>query len=233
MKQILNIISGMLIQTRILWKSLLLYIYLPVLTMLGLTLIMILTIPSINPSTLFRDITARAELPFYTGFMSQIGAQIWTAALTVTTCSYFFLKVVQKGLPSQISFLVFASIFTAVLLVDDLFLFHEQIAPDYLLIDQKLVYGGYLSLAAAFVYFNRNEILSSDYLILVLALLFLGASIFFDVFDGRLNRLLFQGSERGEHILVFLEDGSKFVGIATWCGYYVRYAYSILRANLS
>ena len=105
-------------------------------------------------------------------------------------------------------------------MLDDIFLFHEEVAPNYLHIDEKFVMATYLLLGVAFVFLNRNEILSSEYLLLLLALAMLGTSIFLDALpiDDLGLRYFFKRLE------IFLEDGFKFAGIATWLIYFVRYA---------
>ena len=70
------------------------------------------------------------------------------------------------------------------------------------------------------MFWNREEILSSEYLLLALALAMLGISAFLDALpiDDFGLRYFWTRLE------VFLEDGSRFAGIATWLIYFVRYA---------
>jgi hypothetical protein len=70
------------------------------------------------------------------------------------------------------------------------------------------------------VFSNWQEILASEYLILMLALGMFGISIFLDV----LSIQDFEVRYFWEQLEIFLEDGFKFGGIATWLTYFVRYA---------
>ena len=80
--------------------------------------------------------------------------------------------------------------------------------------------AAYLLLGVAFVFFNRNEILSSEYFLLGLALALLGASVFLDALPIEDFGLRYFW----KRLEIFLEDGFKFAGITTWMIYFVRYA---------
>lgn len=167
-----------------------------------------------------RDIVATGKLPFFAGFVSQLGGMLWCASLTVCLFSLLILRPRNGSLIASRRFLLQAALLTGVLLLDDIFLFHEEVAPEYLHIGEKFVMAGYLLLGIAFVFFNRNEILSSEYFLLGLALALLGASVFLDALpiDDFGLRYFWKRLE------IFLEDGFKFAGIATWLIYFVRYA---------
>ena len=112
------------------------------------------------------------------------------------------------------------------LLVDDIFLFHEEIAPRYLHIGEKYIIALYLVVGLVFVLSNLKEILSSEFLVLSIALAMFGLSIFLDAlpiddFDLRYF---------WEQLEIFLEDGFKFAGIATWLMYFVRYSVREMQA---
>ena len=225
MDQIKTIVQDLMQQARTLWKYLLLYFYLPVFIVF-LTAVVITKInPAIEPEHLFRDITALAEIPFYTGFVSQLGALLWAASVTSCFLALFAIRKFNSGSPQCRRFLLHAGLFSTFLMLDDMFLFHEEIAPTYLLMGQKEVYLAYFLVALAFLYFNRHEILSSEYLLLVIALAAFGLSIFLDViadnFFEEIESSLFETYE------AFSEDGLKFIGIATWLAFYLRYIHNI------
>ena len=60
---------------------------------------------------------------------------------------------------------------------------HEDIGPDYLRIGEKTIVIGYFLCTLFFMISNRKEILSSDYLVLGLALSLFAISIFLDAAD--------------------------------------------------
>jgi hypothetical protein len=106
-----------------------------------------------------------------------------------------------------------------VLLLDDIFLFHEEIAPEYLHIPERLVIVLYLALGIVFVASNWREMLNSEYLLLALSLSLFGGSIVLDALpiEG------FNVPYFWEQLEIFFEDGFKFAGIATWLTFFSRY----------
>jgi hypothetical protein len=221
MKQIKTVFEDLKKQANAAWKYLLLSFYVPAFIVLFTAVMMTLVSPSIEPQSLFRDITASTGSPFYTGFVSQLGALLWAASVTTCLFALYVLKNINSGSSQSRRFLLHAGLFSAFLMLDDMFLFHEEVARDYLGLGQKEVYLAYLLIAASFLYFNRAEILSSDYLIMGLALVMFGLSISLDSIED-----LFYEQLRGslyEKYEVFYEDGFKFLGIVTWLAFYVRY----------
>lgn len=150
------------------------------------------------------------------GAISNLGILLW--ATTVAVC-LFTATVLQKHHPEapQRTFLLCFGLFTSVLMIDDLFMIHEEIAPRYLFVDEVYVLGMYgLLLGGGIVYFGR-VILSTPYAYLLTALLFFGGSIVIDlVWD--------VWSEWP----VFLEDSAKFLGIVSWLGYFSIICYAAL-----
>lgn len=221
MDQIKAVYQNLVEQARATWKYLLLYFYLPVFIVLLMALAFIIIKPSVEPEDLFRDITALAELPLYTGFVSQLGVLLWAASATSCFFAFFVMRKLNSGSLQSRRFLLHAGLLSSFLMLDDMFLFHEDFAVSYLFMDQKQVYLVYLLVVLAFLYFNRHEILSGKYLLLVIAMIMFGLSIFLDVIEDtffeQIKGTLYETYE------VFFEDGLKFVGIATWLAYYLRY----------
>lgn len=217
MHEIIKLAAGARSQWRTLWRTLL-FLYLPIgLLFVGVG-ILSRVVEDASLQFFLRDITATGDLPFFAGFVSQLDAVLWSASLTVCFFSLLLMRR-NSGLAASKRFLLHGGILTAMLLLDDIFLFHEEVAPEYLHIGEKYVIGVYLITGIFFVISNRDEILSSEYLILFLALALFGMSIFLDAipideFDLRYF---------WEQLEVFLEDGFKFAGIATWLTYFVRY----------
>ena len=67
-------------------------------------------------------------------------------------------------------FLLHAGILTGMQLADNIFLFHEEVAPKYLPIGKKFIIAIYLAMEWVFLLSNPDKIHSSDFLILFLAL---------------------------------------------------------------
>jgi hypothetical protein len=107
------------------------------------------------------------------------------------------------------------------MLVDDLFLFHGDIAPKYLGINKSFVLAVYLLLILYFLYSNWTEILSSEYFLLLLALVLFGGSSFLDILPLDSSGV----PHLGRQVRYILEDAVKFAGIATWLTYLSRYGF--------
>jgi hypothetical protein len=219
MNEIRKYTSGALVQGRQLWRTLL-FVYLAIGLLFAGVGFLSQVVNGASLEFFLRDIVATGKLPFFAGFVSQLGGMLWCASLTVCLFSLLILRRQNGSLASSKRFMLQAAILTGVLLLDDIFLFHEEVAPNYLHIPENLVMAGYLLLGVAFVFLNVNEILSSEYLLLGLALAMLGISIFLDALpiDDLGLRYFWKRLE------IFLEDGFKFAGIATWLIYFVRYA---------
>lgn len=213
-----QISHGLVSQLRDLWKLLFL-IYLPIsLLFIGVG-ILSRAVDHVSLAFFLRDIVATGKLPFFAGFVSQLGALLWSASLTVCLFSLLLLPRHTDRLMPTRRFLFHAAILTAVLLLDDIFLFHEEIAPEYLHIPERIVIVLYLILGVVFVFANWREMLASDYLILGLSLALFGSSIFLDALpiEG------FHVPYFWEQLEIFFEDGFKFAGIATWLTFFTRY----------
>jgi hypothetical protein len=203
------------------------FLYLPIVLLFVLAGVLSRTIDNVSLAFLLRDVTATGKLPFFAGFVSQLGAILWSASLTV--CLFALLMIHRQAsiLSGARRFLLYGSILTLILLLDDIFLLHEEFATDYLHMKERYVYAGYMVVAAGFVLLNWKEFLSSEYALLLLAFVLFATSIFFDVLP--LDDL--DLPHFWEQLELFLEDGFKFAGIATWLLYFARYAIQRIERN--
>lgn len=221
-------IAGVIAQFKVLWKLLVL-LYIPI----GLLFIVLRVIShysdQITLSYLTRDVAAIANLPFYAGLISQMGGLIWAASLAICIFAVITLGRQNQAFRAPRRLLFHASILTAVLLVDDMFQFHEEIGEDYLGISEKVTVLALASLGIFFLFANLREILTSEYLLLGLALAFLGLSVFLDAAD--LEELGAVGRFFNDQLQTFAEDGVKFAGIVTWLVYFARYSYQRIRIS--
>lgn len=222
-----QIIRGVFGQLNQLWR-LLLFLYASILVFFVILDLISRTSDKITLSYFTRDITAIGHLPFFAGLVSQLGGLLWAATLAICLFTFFILKRGGQEAGSARRFLLQAAILTAVLLLDDFFQFHESIGPDYLHVSEKMVVLAYGIYTLFFLFSNFNEILRSEYLILGLALGLFGLSVAMDglhledidMFSGFMN----------EQLSIFLEDGLKFVGVATWLVFFARYGYQKITA---
>lgn len=146
--------------------------------------------------------------PFY-GFLSNMGIILWCATGSICLFSAVLLRQSEKKSRTA-SFLFYSGLITFLLMMDDFFMLHEIIFPEFLGIPENLIYIVYIFLIGFYLFRFRSHILETDYTILILSFLFLGFSLVID-------RLPFYMP--GHFIF---EDGLKFFAIVTWIGYFIR-----------
>jgi len=165
-----------------------------------------------------RDPANTFDSAFYIGSITYIGAILWT--VTATTCLFASLVLRSRGGSGDLQtsrFLLVSGLFTAMLLFDDLFLFHEIVFPKYLGISDYVTFSVYAAIALSYVVVFRRLILSTPFLTLILAGALLGLGMIADkLYDDALDT----------SAKFLIEDGLKFMGITTWFVYYVRLAVS-------
>lgn len=191
-------------------KTILAYVLVLLLPMIAiLAALVVVSLQFDIPISVFtRDPAAVAHVPLYSGFISNLGVLFWCATVAIS----FFTVVTlvntdHDGKP--LLFLLALSIQTALLMLDDLFLFHEKIYPKIFHIPEKgafVIYGIYL--LACLVYF-RAVVLKSNYFVLLLSFALLGLSIVVDTFP--------EGWSQFHHLF---EDGFKLLGIVSWFAYF-------------
>jgi hypothetical protein len=186
----------------------LLLLYLPILALLFLVTIAALS-PHIALSSLTRDMAAIAHVHPLVGVVSNVGILLWCATVVICLFSRSLLR--QQGLHAEARFLLWAGLLTLVLMVDDLFMIHEYIAPVHFHVNEKLVLASYACGAGAYLLKFRRLILAANYQLLAAAMVLFTASMIVDMADGR-----------GWWGLG--EDGSKILGIASWLGYHATMA---------
>lgn len=157
-----------------------------------------------------------AEVSVYIAFLSNVGITMWCFTVATLFLSYKLAK--DLGRPKRIQRFLFSSgLLTVLMLVDDLFLLHDVVMPVYLHISEKLFYLFYGSSVLALLYFYREVILRTDYILFLLAFVFMAGSVITDV-------LLAFGIEIYDVYL--FEDGFKFMGIVSWLVYFARTSYN-------
>lgn len=182
----------------------LLLLYLPILALLFLVAIAG-TFPNISLSSLTRDMAAIAHVHPLIGVVSNVGVLLWCA--TAVICLFSFSLLRQQGLHAEARFLLWAGLMTIVLLVDDLFMIHEYIAPVHFHVNEKVILVGHACGAAAYLLSHRRLILAANYQLLAAAMVLFTASMLVDIANGA-----------GWWNLA--EDGFKVLGIASWLGYF-------------
>jgi hypothetical protein len=161
-------------------------------------------------AVLTRDPAATFEVPPYVGFLSNATMLVWSAAATIC----LFGAAMTPSAHAFRSCLLFAGLLTVTLMLDDMYMGHEKLAPVYLGIPEKVVFLVYAIAAFYWLIRYRDVILATDYRLLVLAFIFLGASLGIDVLD---SRGWFPIDDP-----YLLEDGAKIAGVIFWLAYFVQ-----------
>lgn len=150
------------------------------------------------------------------GLVSNLGIAMWTASATLTTFIGLWLTA-QGGFSRLAVFLLFASGFTVVLLLDDLLMLHEFVFPS-MGIAEEWIYATYLGGGLAYGALALMTFRWARLGLLVLAGGFLGGSVAVDVF-----------SDDGWWWSAYLlEDGLKLFGIFAWFGFHASICYAAI-----
>jgi hypothetical protein len=187
-------------------------VWMPGLVLVGLALAVALT-SDVTLRTLMQDATTVLNGPFYVGSLSLAGIIGWSLAAGV---SLFTALAAPRALRGQLrSFLLAAGALSAVFLVDDAFLVHDEIVPLYLGISGELIGVAYIIVTAGILYIFRRVIATTNYVLLGAALLLLGMSAAVDIASTSLTAVV------PTNVIALGEDGTKLIGIWTWCAYLV------------
>ena len=205
-------------------RTVILTVFLPV-----VLIYLVLAVQRLVPvSLLLRDANAEVHDPqggvmFYRGALSNIGILLWWTSASVCAFAAFLFRFKQPSWSLSRVFLVYMAVFTGLLALDDLFMFHEEVLPVRLGISELALYAVYGVLAAGFVGFIEL-LLETDFLLLGLAFGFFAFSVLTD--QGMLGSLF---DIRGGAELV-AEDLAKMLGIICWLIFSLRTAVQLLRS---
>lgn len=192
----------------------------------------------LTPTEMLRDpimVAGGEPSQFYLGLFSNLGVVLWTAAAAICL---FAGRQLTGGTDSQArQFLVYAGFFTLVLMLDDLFMLHENYG-------ERLVYMLYGAGLLYYIVRFYKLILRLDVVLFVLCLPLFGNAVLLDLAPWRLlpaegievsqavASSPIQGEEiprSGRELRYLLEDGFKFVGICCWAAFHIRAATKLLR----
>jgi len=173
----------------------------------------------VSMTAMTRDITAIANIHPLSGILSSLGILLWCAAASICLFAAMTLRNVKPR--DTFWFLLSSALLSAYLLFDDLFLFHEALASWYLGLNEKVVFAALGIAVSAYLIAFRRVILRTNFGVLLLALGFLTTSVVIDAILEPWLRSL-------GHWRNLLEDGAKWLGIASWCSYYVHTSHQLL-----
>jgi hypothetical protein len=101
--------------------------------------------------------------------------------------------------------------------MDDAFMLHDIVYPQYLGLPDAIVFAGYAGILLLIMIRYYKVILESDYILFILAGACFSLSVAIDQIDQHLEVVLFP--ERWYHLW---EDGPKFAGLVSWMMYLIH-----------
>lgn len=173
----------------------------------------------------FRDPSRVAGISPFIGVISNLGVLLWGATASICLFCWALLRH-QKNDMGFSTYFGYSGFLTILLLLDDLFCFHDWIIPVKTPVSGDIifiVYGGMVVFGG--IFFKRC-ILDTKYHMILIAFGFFGLSLTVDAFQGDFQKVL--GNKR-----IFFEDGLKFFGIVSWIGYYSYSCFIKINALLS
>ena len=185
-----------------------------VLILAGIAIVSIIL--DINLGLLTRDPTSIAKINPLSGILSNFGIILWCSA--ATAC--FFAAIAIRNTESKdfFWFLFCSGLLSAYLLFDDFFQFHEILAGNHVGISEIFTYMALGITVLIYLFIFRKKILLTNFSFLMISFIFLASSVATDVFQSLLM-------SRVGHWEFFIEEGTKWLGIAFWCSYYVQTSY--------
>jgi tetratricopeptide (TPR) repeat protein len=172
-----------------------------------------------------QDVAFIAKIHPLVGILSNLGILLWCA--TASICFFAAITLHNIKQIDTFRFFLFSAVLSTYLLFDDFFQIHEYLAPHYLGLNEKVITAALGIALAAYLIAFRRIILRTNFIILASAIVFFAVSIVVDnIFHVLLSQLI------GYEWKVFIEDGTKWLGIACWCSYHVYTAYHFLVSKI-
>ncbi len=169
---------------------------------------------------LFRDTIAVAEeypgcCHVYDGLISNLGILLWWTAASVTAFAAL-LATHFESRRREIVALSAASLFSAWLASDDLFMLHESVFP-LVGLTQPMTYAIYGAIVLAYIALSWRTVFTAAPVFLIMAIAMLGASVSVDILADHDFGSISKWLHANPRIEILLDDGFKFLGIGAWC----------------
>lgn len=173
-----------------------------------------------NPSFLLDDPYSLADMSPLFGLVSNLGVLVWCSTAAVLLFGYVIGG--RTDLPDEWQrFLLAAGLFTALLLVDDLFAVHESV-PQLLFGEDRtrnlqdatelVIFSIYGLIFLAFIRRFRHQLAETRFLIGIVSMGCFAASLVFDM----------------AHARPTWEDGFKFLGIVTYATFFLLVSHDLM-----
>ena len=160
---------------------------------------------NIKLSIVVRDLAQTCGYPIGVGMISNIGILLWGAAASIC----FFTTFLESISSESSKLLLLGGLFSGLLCIDDFFLLHDRyVGPDFMNLT-------YLSISIFLLVRFRKLLKKIGLLNLIVSILFLGLSVFF---DGVIQMMFTQSYD----LTQLFEEGFKFLGIACWLNFWCK-----------
>jgi hypothetical protein len=160
---------------------------------------------------LFRD--PAHELGVLWGIFSYFGILMWAAATACCAVAWVFLTRTSRSHPLRPWFLA-SALLSGALTIDDTFLIHELVLPEYVGIPEVLVLLGYTAAIGWYLIRFRRELLTrADSAVFLASVLLLGSSVAVDVAIPMVGSFAYANT---------IEDLPKLLGITAWLYFFFR-----------
>ena len=174
-------------------------------SILYLTILYISNFHNIQLNLVIRDLAQTCGYPIGVGMISNIGILLWGAAASICLFTTFSENINRES--SKL--LLLGGLFSGLLCIDDFFLLHDRyVGPDFLNLT-------YLAISIFLLVRFRMILKKIGFFNLIISILFLGLSIFF---DGVIQQIFNQSYE----LTQIIEEWFKFLGIACWLNFWCK-----------
>ena len=162
-----------------------------------------------------RDVAAIGGIHPLSGFLSSLGILFWWTSSSI----WFFSAIIKRQINSDanIKFQIYSGLLSLYLALDDLFQFHEHIAPNHLKLPELVIYLIFLFLISSYVWNFKDILMKNEALLAKISIFFLAGSVFVDI---SLEGFLLWTIKNWSYLI---EDGLKWLGIFYWAAFSVEY----------
>ena len=185
-------------------------------SILYLAILYLSNIHNIKLSLVIRDLAQTCGYAIGVGMISNIGILLWGAASSICLFTTFSERINKES--SEL--LLLGGLFSGLLCIDDFFLLHDRyVGPDFLNFT-------YLAISILILVRFKRLLKKIGLFNLVISILFLGLSIFF---DGVIQQIFNQSYE----LTQLIEEWFKFLGIVCWLNFWCKASYYALKFSKS
>jgi hypothetical protein len=173
---------------------------------------------AVAPEVLLLDAATASGGRWYVGAVTSLGVLAWATATGGLAVAGYVSRLAQRSGATRA--FTFGAVLLALLMFDDLFLFHSDVGPHILGIPKNLTQGIEASVAAYWVFRHRSELARTRWELLLAAGGAFGVSLGIDV----------TGTGQDPSVRIIAEDGAKFCGLLALAVWSVLSATTLLRS---